>query len=323
MTSNTLELADQPARDRIRTSLEATLVVEAAAGTGKTTALVGRIIEVLRSGRGELATLVAVTFTEKAAGELKLRLRTELEKARRDAQGDKDLLGRLEKGLAQLEEAHIGTIHGFCADLLKERPIQAGVDPLFEVVTEDEADRLYRRVFDRWLEEKLDAPPPGIRRLLRQPGTTELGPVGKLYRAGRDLIERRDFPTPWEIRPFARNDEIDRLVTRLLRLAEKSRGCRNPDDYLYRDFAKLRSFSLELERREHSAGERDYDLLEHRLPAIDLGKRKGRGPYAEGAPRHQLLDERDSLRDSLREFKKLAGADLAAHLQNELPDLVE
>ena len=41
------------------------------------------------------------------------------------------VLARFDKGLAQLEEARIGTIHGFCADLLKERPIQAGVDPLF------------------------------------------------------------------------------------------------------------------------------------------------------------------------------------------------
>ena len=131
------ELADHQAREKVRTALDRTLVVEAAAGTGKTTALVGRIIEVLRSGRGELARLVAVTFTEKAAGELKLRLRTELEIARREARGDKELLDRLEKGLTQLEEAHIGTIHGFCADLLKERPLQAGVDPLFEVATDD------------------------------------------------------------------------------------------------------------------------------------------------------------------------------------------
>ena len=124
------------------------------------------LIEVIRSGGGELANLVAVTFTEKAAGELKLRLRTELEKSRRLAQGE--ARNRLEQGLAQLEEAHIGTIHGFCADLLRERPLQAGVDPLFEVATEDEGGRLYKRAFDRWLEQKLSDPPPGIRRLLRQ-----------------------------------------------------------------------------------------------------------------------------------------------------------
>lgn len=62
-------LADQAARDRIASDLDVTMVVEAAAGTGKTTELVGRIIAVVASGRTTLDKIVAVTFTEKAAGE--------------------------------------------------------------------------------------------------------------------------------------------------------------------------------------------------------------------------------------------------------------
>jgi ATP-dependent helicase/nuclease subunit A len=74
--------ADQRVRDRIRNDLDTTLIIEAAAGTGKTTALVSRIVAVIASGRTELDRVVAVTFTEKAAGELKLRLRAEIERAR-------------------------------------------------------------------------------------------------------------------------------------------------------------------------------------------------------------------------------------------------
>ena len=77
-------IADQRVRDRIRNDLDTTLIVEAAAGTGKTTALVNRIVAALAGGRAELGRIVAVTFTEKAAGELKLRLRAEIENARRD-----------------------------------------------------------------------------------------------------------------------------------------------------------------------------------------------------------------------------------------------
>jgi ATP-dependent helicase/nuclease subunit A len=80
-------LPDQPARDLIATALDRTLVVEAAAGTGKTTELVKRILRVLATGRARVADLVAVTFTEKAAGELKLRLRHELEEARLEPRG--------------------------------------------------------------------------------------------------------------------------------------------------------------------------------------------------------------------------------------------
>ncbi len=73
---------DQEVRDRITQDLDATLFVEAAAGTGKTTALVRRLVAVLKAGRGTLEGIVAVTFTEKAAGEMKLRLRAEIEAAR-------------------------------------------------------------------------------------------------------------------------------------------------------------------------------------------------------------------------------------------------
>ncbi len=71
------DLPDAEARHRILTDFGTTLVVEAAAGTGKTTALVGRIVALIREGLGTLDRIVAVTFTEKAAGEMKLRLRTE------------------------------------------------------------------------------------------------------------------------------------------------------------------------------------------------------------------------------------------------------
>ena len=83
-------LADAVDRERIRTSLDETFAVEAAAGTGKTTVLVDRIVNVLASGRTTVDKLVAVTFTEKAAGELKLRLRAELEARRQHADDGRD-----------------------------------------------------------------------------------------------------------------------------------------------------------------------------------------------------------------------------------------
>ena len=78
-----MKLLDQDARDAIRTALDKTLVVEAAAGTGKTSELVQRITAVVAAGKTTIDRIAGVTFTEKAAGELKLRLRSELEKARR------------------------------------------------------------------------------------------------------------------------------------------------------------------------------------------------------------------------------------------------
>src|SRR5437764_14968215 len=105
---------DADARQAIKDDLDTTLVVEAAAGTGKTTELINRILRVLATGRARMIEIVAVTFTEKAAGELKLRLRERLEHDRAAAP-DNEERARLEVALATLEEAHVNTIHGFCA----------------------------------------------------------------------------------------------------------------------------------------------------------------------------------------------------------------
>src|SRR5436305_5753727 len=158
---------DADARQAIKDDLDTTLVVEAAAGTGKTTELVNRILRVLATGRAKMVEVVAVTFTEKAAGELKLRLREELERARASTD-DAAVAAALEEALKTLEEAHVNTIHGFCAELLRERPVEARVDPLFAVLTEPQADRLYARAFRAWLQEALKNPADGLRRALRR-----------------------------------------------------------------------------------------------------------------------------------------------------------
>ena len=165
---STARRSDADARDAIRDDLDATLLVEAAAGTGKTTELVNRILRVLETGRAAMDEIVAVTFTEKAAGELKLRLREALETARTGAGDGTDVRRRLDEALEKLEEAHVNTIHGFCAELIRERPVEARVDPLFTVLTEPQADHLYTRAFHGWLQETLADPPEGVRRALRR-----------------------------------------------------------------------------------------------------------------------------------------------------------
>src|SRR5438552_10867559 len=110
------QYADADARRAIAEALDDTLVVEAAAGTGKTTELVNRILRVLATGRAAVGDIVAVTFTEKAAGELKLRLRERLEVERRAAR-DSSVAQHLGAAVQNLEEAHVSTNHGFCRDL--------------------------------------------------------------------------------------------------------------------------------------------------------------------------------------------------------------
>src|SRR5258706_15671325 len=80
------ELPDGPARDAIRQNLETTILVEAAAGTGKTTEMVGRVVELLSRGE-DPAHLAAVTFTRKAAAQLRERLELKLDSEIRNGGG--------------------------------------------------------------------------------------------------------------------------------------------------------------------------------------------------------------------------------------------
>ena len=88
-------------------------------------------------------------------------------RARRCARSP-DARQRLDEALASLEEAHVSTIHGFCAELLRERPVEARVDPLFAVLTEAQAERLFEEAFGGWLQAQLADPPEGVRRALRR-----------------------------------------------------------------------------------------------------------------------------------------------------------
>jgi ATP-dependent helicase/nuclease subunit A len=149
---------DHKARLAAATDLDTTFFVEAAAGTGKTTALVARIVSAVQSGRARLGEIVAITFTEKAAGELKVRLREKLEET---LKGEKR-----KEALADLERAHITTIHSFCAWILRERPIEAVVDPLFAVADELQRRLLFEEAWDEWLEAELGKNPPALRQAL-------------------------------------------------------------------------------------------------------------------------------------------------------------
>jgi ATP-dependent exoDNAse (exonuclease V) beta subunit len=325
---------DADARRAITDDLDDTLVVEAAAGTGKTTELINRILSVLATGRATMTEIVAVTFTEKAAGELKLRLRERLEYDRASAASDA-VRRRLEHALETLEEAHVNTIHGFCAELLRERPVEACVDPLFAVLTEPQADRLYGRAFRAWLQDALQQPSDGVRRALRrtsapafQSGGESDGPIDRLRRAGRTLAESRDFPAPWHRPPFDRAGEVDRLVAALHRLADVTAAASSPRDNLFIDTDGVRRLSRQI-RLEQSFGQRDLDAWEARL--VDLTRdrgfsrtRKGSGyKFSNEVTRTAVLAARDALFADLQQFKRDADADLAACLQQELAGATE
>ncbi len=116
--------------DAVQT-IDKNVAVNAGAGTGKTKVLTERYIHILDHGdlveNDEIESIVAITFTNKATQEMVERIRKEIKN--NIPKGDK-----WRRFYRDLERANISTIHGFCAKILRENPMEAKIDPYFEVL---------------------------------------------------------------------------------------------------------------------------------------------------------------------------------------------
>ncbi|HXH23044.1 MAG TPA: UvrD-helicase domain-containing protein [Dehalococcoidia bacterium] len=140
---------DEETRQRIVQQLDETLFVEAGAGTGKTRVLVERYVALVLAGR-RVEELVAITFTEKAAAEMRDRVRAELERRLRAGEGNAELLVAALEGL---DRAQISTIHAFALQVLRTFAAEQGIDPSFGVQDELAAERRFQERWRSFLEE--------------------------------------------------------------------------------------------------------------------------------------------------------------------------
>ncbi len=136
------------------------LVITAGAGSGKTRVLVERYLRLLNAGGDPdpFAAILAVTFTEKAAREMRERVRLALERGA----GASGASARRASLVAAVEGARIGTIHSFCATLLRAHPVETGLDPRFAILDEVEAGLLLAESVDEALREVVSGRGEGV-----------------------------------------------------------------------------------------------------------------------------------------------------------------
>jgi ATP-dependent helicase/nuclease subunit A len=307
-------------------ALDRSWVVEASAGTGKTTALVHRIVESVAAGT-PVDKIVAVTFTHAAAGNMKLRVRHELEE-RRASELDPRVRQLLADAARGLDRAFIGTIHAFCAQLLRRRPVEARVDPVFQELAQPDAMRVFAGVFRRWLERRLASPSPAITRALGRLAwraeRDSAGPIESLRDAAWSLAEWRDFDAPWDRRAFDRDARLLALVDKAAGTLELRNRARRTADVLYAGLQPLADF-LDRVARAREAGRLDLDIVESeilRLPRDLRWLRQGYGKYSDTTAREAVFASWEQLKAAIEEFGQHADADLAAHLRDELWEVV-
>jgi ATP-dependent helicase/nuclease subunit A len=136
------------------TELGRDVFLRAGAGTGKTTVLVDRFCAAALDPEVGIERILAFTFTDRAADQLRRRVREEL--VRRAESADGDERQALIEAAEASDRAWISTIHGFCRRLLASHPAAAGIDPRFRVVDEPEANRLASRAFESALQEMVE-----------------------------------------------------------------------------------------------------------------------------------------------------------------------
>ncbi len=268
---------DAQPRRQAESDLDTSFLVEAGAGTGKTSVLLQRLLTVIRTGRSHLERIAAITFTEKAATELRIRLRTEIDSVL-NTPLNQDERDNLLTARLQLERAPILTVHAFCALLLRERPLEARVDPNFSVL-----DGVGRRVaqdqtWRDWLAREMEASPESLKTALRA------GLSLAHLRALRDfLVEQRDclalLPEP-VASPLARfRDSFRQAIGRLSQLRS---ACTEPSD---RAFVQVTNLIQQMP--DHATDSLWERLLYSRL---DLPERIGNKTHWQ--PAHRLNEVR-------------------------------
>ena len=191
---------DHDVRERVRTELGRNLFVEAGAGTGKTRVLVDRVVRLVATGTvSDVSRLVAITFTEAAAAELRDRIRAELERAAADDALPDDEQQRCAVARRSIDRATITTLHGFAQRILAEHPLDVGLAPVFEV--DDEVQARVRFV-ERWMRfrDELFADDSAAADLLILHAlgfsTDRLREVARLLHQRWDALVGVEFPAP-------------------------------------------------------------------------------------------------------------------------------
>lgn len=142
-----------PEQRRAVTETEGNMLVSASAGSGKTYVMIERLIGIVLDGKAKVSEILAVTFTEAAAAEMKQKLVSALRKRLIDG-GDNSAV---RAALDEVPSASISTIHKFCADLLRSYFYEIGLDPAFKIADETAACEIQNAAADKTFSELYDA----------------------------------------------------------------------------------------------------------------------------------------------------------------------
>jgi ATP-dependent helicase/nuclease subunit A len=272
--------ADQTEREAIVRGRDRSMLVEASAGTGKTHTLIDALLHAALDADPpiSLSQVAAVTFTEKAAGELKGRLAEKLVAASREV--DPGRRERARRALDEVERAEVSTIHAFCQDLLKERPIDAGLDPGFTPIDEIASRAIAARVWHDWWRRELEERPEGVLAEILRKGSSlgrpedEYASVSQLALALYKERARLDGAPAAEATPQLLKRRLGEWSNKLVRAASEAKLQKGPV------VDRLRQTAAWLGELARLAGRPKFAERAAQMPGGDFHGGKGLWPEA-------------------------------------------
>lgn len=226
-------------------TLDRPVTLTAGPGAGKTKVLVERYLHILRTQPVDVDQLVALTFTNRAAAEMRERVRKSLDELLRSCPSQER--GRWMKHKRSLDGAIITTIHGFCARLLREFPVEAAIDPQFALLEEHQSSLLLEAAAEASLTESINANDESITKLTAGVGRSKMiSALMGIYRGIRNL--------GLEI------GEVERRTLATYRGLDAYREALSELDLRMREFLAVRDLSKPAESKRKSA-ERKWALL--------------------------------------------------------------
>ena len=299
-------LADQAARDRVESDTAATLFVEAGAGTGKTRALVRRLSALLLDDGIPIEQLAAITFTEKAAAELRDRLRMHLVSQR--GRADR----RAETALAGLDTSAIGTLHSFALRLLSENPLEAGIPPQVTAQQSTAEDAAVEAMWQECAATLFGSGPTGDRTGVLAHAVDDILDAGVSTTAFREVVQtlHRD----WDRLPteplhdgseLSSTPDLSEVLTRVASIVAWRDQCRDQSDGLYLTLGKHQTWLEDLDTAlaDPTASPTWVELI---------GKPHGPGSTGRG-PNWGGTDVVKEIKEEIKQLAPLCEEIMAAH----------
>jgi ATP-dependent exoDNAse (exonuclease V) beta subunit len=294
------ELGDLDARVAVRTRLDDTVFVEAGAGTGKTAELVRRIVELVTTdGPGRpvpMRSVAAITFTEKAAAELRDRVRGRLEERARAADAASVEQVRCVQALDELDAAAICTLHAFAQRILTAFPVEAGLPPRIEVHDEVSSllafDARWRHTRDDLLDDR--ALEPAVLLILAAGAKlAHLRRVAEFLDDNWDLLDRIDEP------PLLPEIDLNGWLIGLDAVCAAAGHCTGADDKMLARLEQLDEYGARLRAAADDAAR--VELLLADQPSFRVGNCGNRANWPDinevRAQVAALGDERSAVSD--------------------------